>query len=43
MSLLGERSALDQMRREGVLRMFKLPTGADDYACMFTASYITQV
>jgi hypothetical protein len=39
----GERSALDQMRRDGVLRMFKLPTAADDYACMFTADYRAQV
>ena len=39
----GERSALDQMRREGVLRMFKLPTAADDYACMFTDDYRAQV
>ena len=42
-SCAGGRSALDQMRREGVLRMFKLPTAADDYACMFTADYRAQV
>jgi len=34
---------LDLLRRKNVVRMFKLPTGADDYAIVFTQDYVAKV